>query len=214
MTRKQELIRGAIALAVFVGALFLMSRCQGARFEARTKAIIDENDSLRTTLAVREALDRQSEERIATLVIEKEAAQDSARRAFSEANRLRVQRRVIAPVASQPGAAPTVSDTLHAVEKQLDNCEAETVALRATIQQDSVAAAKSAKTEAERAGQLAGKDSSIVALRGRLDKTERQLAAADPPCRVLFIACPTRKTVFVATAVTTAVVTIVLTRKP
>lgn len=213
MTRRQELIRGAIAVAVFVVVLVLVSRCQGAGFDARTKVILDQNDSLRSVVAIRDAMNRESARRIIGLAIERNAAQDSARRANAEADRLRALRRLIVPVASQPGAAPTVSDTARALESQLENCEAETDALRATIQQDSVAAAKSSATEAEQAGQLASKDSSIVELKGALKSTEAQLAASDPPCRVLFMRCPTRKTVFVGGAIGGAVLAkLVLTR--
>lgn len=192
MTRRQEIVRGAVALAAFAIALVVVSRCQASGFDAKTKTIRGENDSLRTVVAIRSARERDSERRVIALAIERNAAHDSATRAIAEANRLRAQRPRLVPVASQPGTAPTVSDTARALESQLENCEAETLALRATIQQDSVAAAKSAQTEAEHAGQLASKDSSIVELRGRLDATERQLAAADAPCRVAFMKCPTR----------------------
>lgn len=213
MTRRQELIRGAIAVVVFAAVLVLTSRCQASGFNARTAEILDENDSLRATIAIREALNRESARRIIALAIERNAAQDSARRANAEANRLRAQRPRIVPVASQPGTAPTVSDTLAAVESQLDNCEAETVALRAVIVQDSIALAKSTAAQAEQAGQLANRDSSIVELRGQVDKLERQLIAADPPCRVLFFPCPSRTTVAIGSAVAATVVTLSLTRK-
>lgn len=213
MTRRQELIHNAVALVVFIAALLLISRCQASGFNARTVEILGENDSLKSVVAIREAMNRESARRVIELAIERNAAQDSARRAIGEANRLRAQRRVIVPVASQRGAPPTVSDTARARAVQLENCELETVALRAAIDQDSVALKRSAQTEAEQAGQLASKDSSIIELRGRLDTTERQLAAADPPCRVLFFPCPSRTTVAVGSAIGGAVLAkLVLTR--
>lgn len=179
----------------------MMSMCQAAGFEAKTRAILDEKDSLLTVIAVREGVDREKDALVVRLQTEKQAAQDSTRRAIAEADRLRAQRLRVVPVASQPGTAPTVSDTLRAVETQLEDCDQETTALRAAIKQDSTALARAAETEAVRAGQLASKDSSIVELKGVVDQLSTQLEAADPPCRVAFFSCPSRKTVFIVGAV-------------
>jgi hypothetical protein len=206
MTRRQEFIRPAVAVAVFASALVLISRCQAAGFDERTQTLIDENDSLRTQVAVRGALERASARRVVILQAEKKAAQDSARTARGEADRLRAIRHGTTPARpAQPNVAPpaTVPAPLE-LAAALENCEAETVALRAELEQDSVAFVKSALTEAEHAGQLASKDSSIVALGGQVGKLERQLLAADPPCRVVFLSCPSRTQVAVGSAIGTA----------
>lgn len=197
VNRRQEIIRGLVLLAAFVIAFVGMSMCQAATFDEKTKAILDEADSLKDVITFREGVDREKAALVQQLTIEKHAAQDSARTARAEADRLRAQRLRVVPVASQPGAAPTVSDTLRAIEVALETCDEETKALRAASTQDSTALARAAETEAAQAGRLAARDSSIVELRGVVNRLSSQLEAADPPCRVAFFSCPSRKTVFI-----------------
>jgi hypothetical protein len=197
VTRKQEIVRGLVLLAAFVLAFVVMSMCQAAGFDKKTKAILDENDSLRVVVQIRDSLSIEHENRADRATAEKLIAQDRAEAAIADADRLRAQRRIIVPVASQPGTAPTVSDTLRAVEAQLENCDHETIALREAVRQDSIALKHSALSEAELRGALALERTSVADLTGINQKLSTQLAAADPPCRVGFFPCPSRKTVFV-----------------
>jgi hypothetical protein len=210
--KRAEILR-ALALFVFFALAFLLSTtCQARNWQAKTDAALDSAAVAQTRAEVNAALAKAAETRANVAANERRAAQDSARRAIAEANRLRAQRRVITPVASQPGAAPTVSDTLTATRAALENCESETSALRATIAQDSTAATKSTVTEAELRGALALSRESAADLSRTVDMLTDRLRTADPPCRVLFWGCPSRTQVAVGTAVVTVVLTRALTR--
>jgi hypothetical protein len=197
VTRRQEIIRGAILLAAFVLAFVYMSMCQAAGFDRKTKAILDETDSLRVVVRIRDSLSIAHENRADRATAQKLIAQDRAQEAIAEADRLRAQRLRVLPVASQPGAASTASDTLRAMESALENCDQETIALRRAITQDSIALKQSALSEAELRGALAIERQSVADLTGVNQKLSTQLEAADPPCRVAFFPCPSRKTVFI-----------------
>ena len=204
------LLKAGGGIAVGLLLLGLISRCQASGFNERTAELIKANDSLRVVVQIRDSVSRAAENRADRATAEKLIAQDRAREAMGEADRLRAQRRVIVPVANQPEAGVTVSDSLRAVESALVNCDQETVALRNAITQDSIALAKADVTEAELRGSLALERQSVADLTANSQRLAEQLAAAAPPCRVAFFPCPSRKTVFIGGAGIGAVITWVL----
>lgn len=213
MTPRQELIRNVVAILAVIAVAGLMSKCQGDRWQAKTDAALDTAAEARTQARVNAARAAEAENRANVATADKLIAQDRALRALAEANRLRNARPAIVPVASQPGAAPTVSDTLVAVVAQLENCEQETVALRVTIRQDSAASAASDRSQMELRGALALERQSGAQLTASNNQLATQLASADPPCRIAFWSCPSRKTMLVGGVVIGSVGTYLLVRK-
>jgi hypothetical protein len=192
----------AVVAVVVLGVLWL-SKCQGDDWNAEREALLDENDSLRVTVAVRTEQSIAHEQRANVAEQEKQIALDSARKALAVADRLRTVRAAIRPVASQPGAAPTVSDTLAAVRAALANAEAETDVLRARIRQDSTALAAAERSQAAMAGALALERQNVASVMAGNAKLVKQLSDAEAPCRILFFGCPSRTVVAVGTAVGT-----------
>lgn len=211
-TPSAEFIRALVLIAVFVAAAFLMNRYSESRWQAKTDAVLDSAAVARTEAKVNAALAAEHERRANIAVAERRTAEDRAVRAISDADRLRAQRRVIVPVASEPGAAPTVSDTLRAVDSALVNCDQETVVLRAALEHNRNAAAASDREAMEIRGALSLERTSVATLTRNLEHIETQLASADPPCRIAFFACPSRTVVAVVSAISGAVIYSSLTR--
>lgn len=195
VTPKQMITRAIIGGAAFVGTVFLLNQCAESRWQEKTDALIDSAQVARTEAEVNKALAAQAENRANVAASEKIDALERAVRSLAAADRLRDQRRAIEPVASVPGTVPTVSDTLHATKAALENCEEETVALRETIKQDTIALQKSAVIEAELRGALALERVSVAGLLDSNADLSNQLKSAAPPCRVLLWGCPSRTVV-------------------
>lgn len=193
----------AIAAAVAALLLFLVSQCEGRRWQAKTDAALDSALVARTEANANAALAKEAESRADAAYFSKLVALERAWRALAVADRLRAARADIRPVASVPGTAPSVSDTLRATAAKLDNCEEETVSLRETIAQDSTALKKSNVTETELRGALALERVSVTRLTDSNADLSRQLASAAPPCRVLLWGCPSRTVVAIGSVVTT-----------
>ena len=220
-------VRSAIAAVAIVALALFANKCQGDRWQTRTDALILQADSARAVSdsariasrldsATAAAAIRRADASAQAVVVER----NRAKRAEAVADRLRAERLEIIPVASQPGAAPTVGDTLLACRAQLQNCEAETGALRAAAaatdvallrQSDALMEARAAfTTEASAASRLRSINET---LNGSNMDLVQQLASADPPCRVLWMKCPTRTVVAGTTAAVTVVVTYLIVRK-
>ena len=212
MTPREEIVRGTILGVAFALIAIVSSKCSDSRWQAKTDAALQAAEDARHQADINAALASAAQQRALVATVVMRAAQDSARRAIADADRLRAQRRAVVPVASNPAAPPTVSDTARALEAALALADTETVVLRAAIEYDRNALAASERAQAEIAGALALERASVATLTTNLQRVERQLASADPPCRLLFWGCPSRTTVFVLGAGIGTALTITLTR--
>lgn len=212
MNRKQELLRTAALAGVLVVALLLISRCQGSNWSKERTALLSWNDSVRAEIRFQETRAIEAEGRANLAAIERDAARDSMVEAITEADRVRARRLLIKPVASTVGAAPSNADTLRAVTEALELCDDETSALRVAIGQADTALQRAATTETELRGALTLQKASVADLTTANRKLSSMLASAAPRCRFLLFPCPSRTQVAAGTAITTAVLTIALTR--
>jgi hypothetical protein len=207
MTERQQLIRNLVALGLAIALGAWLSYCRTQDWEAEKDSAISRAERAERTAAVNGALAAEHEQRANREAVARRAAQDSARTARSEADRLRALRRPEGRPA--PIVAPASSDTAavrRALERSmanLDNCEAETVALRAAADQDATALTSAKNTENELRGSIALQKISIDSLMGALAEVTTSLASAEAPCAFLFWSCPSRKSVAIGSAVVT-----------
>lgn len=207
---------GVITIVALVAGVLLLSalgKCQAGRWLAERDAAIEVADSLRIVTREDSALAAAWRDSANTERVRRQSDSVALERAVAEADRLRALRRRVVPVASQPGAAPTVSDSLAARDSALVLCDEETVVLRAALDTNRAIVASAERQIGHLEAALTLEIAAAASLRPEVARLSDLLARADPPCSVLWWSCPSRTVMAIGGVVLGAGFTFVVTRR-
>jgi hypothetical protein len=200
---RAETIRIATVVAALLVLGVLVSRCQAGMWHVERQALVDSAREARALSRADSVIASAQLQRANAEAARSESLQATLSATIAEADRLRALRRVVQPVASQPDAAPTVSDTVAALDSALTLCDEETLVLRAALDTTRKIRVAAERESIELRGALSLETTAASKLRAMNEDLAKQLARAAPPCRVLFFGCPSRMQVGIGSAVVT-----------